>query len=203
MLAISAFAFELELLVGEQGVKFSNINLFLLTSGEMPFTRSTLTRNKVALAVFGHAHFTFDHVAGVQVETAHLAGRQVDVVRAGQEAGVERAPKPKPSGNTSSTPSPKTCSPALARFFMIANINSCLRMRATFSISKASAISTNLEMCSAFSSEGAWIGTLDESCIKATRGCCWLQKAYRGQKRWEGGLWCLADSPPNNVALFG
>ena len=30
-----------------------------------------------------------------------------------------------------STPSPNTCSPALERFFMIANISSCLRMRAT------------------------------------------------------------------------
>ena len=33
-----------------------------------------LGQGKVALAILGDAHFTFDHVAGVQVETAHLAG---------------------------------------------------------------------------------------------------------------------------------
>ncbi|MPM89685.1 hypothetical protein SDC9_136797 [bioreactor metagenome] len=52
-----------------------------------------LGQGKVALAVLGRAHFAFDHVAGVQVETAHLAGRDVDVVRAGGEAGVGAAQK--------------------------------------------------------------------------------------------------------------
>src|SRR3990167_8573774 len=35
--------------------------------------------------------FTFDHVAGVQVETTHLAGTDVDIVRAGGEARVGAA----------------------------------------------------------------------------------------------------------------
>jgi hypothetical protein len=52
-----------------------------------------LGQREVALAVLGRAHFAFDHVAGVQVEAAHLARRDVDVVRAGREAGVRAAQK--------------------------------------------------------------------------------------------------------------
>jgi hypothetical protein len=48
-------------------------------------------KGKVALAVLGCAHFTFDHVAGVQVEAPHLAGRDVDVVGAGGVAGIRAA----------------------------------------------------------------------------------------------------------------
>ncbi|KAG1083644.1 hypothetical protein G6F40_014703 [Rhizopus arrhizus] len=46
---------------------------------------------EVALAVFRRADFTFDRVAGVQVETADLRRRNVDVVRAGQIRGLGRA----------------------------------------------------------------------------------------------------------------
>jgi hypothetical protein len=57
-----------------------------------------LRQCKVALAVFGDANFTFDHVAGVQVEAAHLAGADVDVVRAGGVAGVGAAQEAKAVG---------------------------------------------------------------------------------------------------------
>src|SRR5574343_2075919 len=74
---------------------------------------------------------------------------------------------PNPSGSTSSTPSANTCSPALARFLMMANISSCLRMRPVFSISRASACLRSSDTCSALSSfrcmgwtcgDAAWLG---------------------------------------------
>ncbi|CFU80488.1 Uncharacterised protein [Bordetella pertussis] len=70
-------------------------------------------------------------------------------VLARYEVSGERR-NPKPSGRTSSTPSPKICSPCLARRFMMANINSCLRRRLAFSISRPAAISSNCDTCSAF-----------------------------------------------------
>src|SRR6185295_17415130 len=51
--------------------------------------------------------------------------------------------KPKPSGSTSSVPSPKIASPFLARFFSSAKISSCLRRRFAPSISLVMAISTS------------------------------------------------------------
>ena len=65
-------------------------------------------------------------------------------------SGLRR--KPKPSGRISSTPSANTCSPALARFLMMANINSCLRIRPVFSISSSSACFRTSDTCSALSS---------------------------------------------------
>ncbi|MNI67026.1 hypothetical protein D3C73_1226280 [compost metagenome] len=50
-----------------------------------------LDQRKVAFAILRRAHFTFDGIAGVQVETADLRGRDVDVVRAGQIRGLGRA----------------------------------------------------------------------------------------------------------------
>ena len=57
-----------------------------------------LGQGKVALAVFGNAHFAFDHVARVQIEAAHLARADVDVIGAGGVAGVRAAQKAKSIG---------------------------------------------------------------------------------------------------------
>src|SRR5687768_5165117 len=65
-------------------------------------------------------------------------------------SGLRR--KPKPSGRISSTPSANTCSPARARFLMMANISSCLRMRPVFSISSSSACFRTSDTWSALSS---------------------------------------------------
>ena len=54
-----------------------------------------LVQRKVALTIFGRAYFPFDHVAGVQVEAAHLARTDVDVVGAGGVAGVRAAQEAK------------------------------------------------------------------------------------------------------------
>src|SRR5262245_35593462 len=69
--------------------------------------------------------------------------------------------KPKPSGSTSSVPSPKIDSPFLARFFRRAKISSCLRMRLAPSISFDVAISSNWLTCCVFSSD---------KCIKGPTG---------------------------------
>ncbi len=44
-------------------------------------------QRKVTFTVFGGAYFTFDAVTRVQVKAANLAGRNVNVVRAGQVRG--------------------------------------------------------------------------------------------------------------------
>src|SRR5690606_26102235 len=72
-------------------------------------------------------------------------------VLARYEVSGERR-KPKPSGRTSSTPSPKICSPCLARRFLMANMSSCSRRRLAWSMSRLDAISSNCETCSALSS---------------------------------------------------
>src|SRR5690606_30365338 len=87
--------------------------------------------------------------------------------------------KPKPSGSTSSTPSPKICSPCLARFFMMANMISCLRRRLALSMSRLAAISSNCDTCSAFSSV---------RCMREKKGirAKWVadSRRARAQGRW-------------------
>ena len=39
---------------------------------------------KIAFVVFRYANGAFDGIAGVEVETADLVGRDIDVVRAGE-----------------------------------------------------------------------------------------------------------------------
>src|SRR5467141_628805 len=73
-------------------------------------------------------------------------------VLARYEVSGERR-KPKPSGRTSSVPSPKIDSPFLAVFFSMAKIRSCLRIRLAPSMPFATAISTSWVTWCCFSSE--------------------------------------------------
>src|SRR5216683_2782955 len=73
-------------------------------------------------------------------------------VLARYEVSGERR-KPKPSGRTSSVPSPKIDSPFFAVFFSMAKIRSCLRIRLAPSMPFATAISTSWVTWCCFSSE--------------------------------------------------
>ena len=84
-------ALEPELLLGEQRRQVLEHDLVLALLGRQAVDLVDLDQREVALAVLGHPHFAFDHVAGVQVEAADLAGREVDVVGAGHVAGFGRA----------------------------------------------------------------------------------------------------------------
>ena len=82
----------------------------------------------------------------------NITARVIDIIAPlgrGQRALIVAQPK---SGKISSTPSANTCSPALARFLMMANISSCLRMRPVFSISSVSACFRSSDTWSALSS---------------------------------------------------
>ena len=57
-----------------------------------------LVQCKVALAFFRNAHFAFDHVASVQIEAAHLAGGDVNIVGTGGVIGFWVAQKAKAIG---------------------------------------------------------------------------------------------------------
>src|SRR5438309_1005954 len=73
-------------------------------------------------------------------------------VLARYEVSGERR-KPKPSGSTSSVPSPKIDSPFFAVFFSMAKIRSCLRIRLAPSMPFATAISTSWVTWCCFSSD--------------------------------------------------
>ena len=86
-------ALELHLFLGEQRRQVLEHHLVLVRFRRVAVDLVQLGQGKVALTILGRAHFTFDHVAGVQVEAAHLAGGDVDVVGACGEAGVGAAQK--------------------------------------------------------------------------------------------------------------
>jgi hypothetical protein len=67
-------ALQLHLLLGEQRREVLEHHLVLVLLGRAAVDLVELGQRKVALAVLGCAHLAFDHVAGVQVEAAHLAG---------------------------------------------------------------------------------------------------------------------------------
>jgi hypothetical protein len=76
---------------GNSGVRFSNRTLPLGGFERLAVERVEHVKRDVALAVLRAADAAGDFVAGAQVEAADLAGRDVDVVRAGQVAGVGAA----------------------------------------------------------------------------------------------------------------
>jgi len=82
------FALKLHLFAREQRGQVFKHDLVLVVLRQVVVDLVELGQCKVALAVFGDAHFAFNHVAGVQVEAAHLAGADVDVVCRGGVAGV-------------------------------------------------------------------------------------------------------------------
>ena len=80
--------FELHVLAWEQGGQVFKHHLVFVVLRQVVVDFVELGQCKVALAVFGDANFAFDHVARMQVETAHLAWADVNVVRAGGVTGV-------------------------------------------------------------------------------------------------------------------
>ncbi len=78
-------------LIGEQRGKVFEQDLVLGVFRLVEVDRINLQQGKVALAVFWRANLAGNGITGTQVETADLAGRDVDVVRAGQIGRVSRA----------------------------------------------------------------------------------------------------------------
>src|SRR5574340_720552 len=97
-------------------------------------------------------------------------------VPARYEVSGERR-KPKPSGSTSSVPSPKMLSPFLARFLSRAKISSCLRRRLAPSISLAMAISRSWV---------TWRGLSSDRCM-AEDGAT-AERGVGGRKELETGV---------------
>src|SRR5471030_1697020 len=96
-------------------------------------------------------------------------------VPARYEVSGERR-KPKPSGSTSSVPSPKIASPFFARFFKSAKISSCLRRRLAPSISFVIDIST---------SSVTWRFFRSDRCIKY-RYSEGVAREKKLRENWEG-----------------
>ena len=86
------------MLFGKQRRQVLEHDLVLVIFGQVVVDLVKLGQGKVALAVFGNAHFAFDHVARVKVKAAHLAGADVDVVGAGRVARIGAAQKAKTVG---------------------------------------------------------------------------------------------------------
>ena len=170
-------ALELERLVGVQRRQVLEQDLVLGVLGRLAVDLVDLDQREVALAVLRRADLAFDGVAGVQVEAADLrrARRRCRRCRRGSEVSGERR-KPKPSGSTSSVPSPKMLSPFFAWFFSSAKIRSCLRMRLAPSISFVLAMSRSSVTCLVLSSE---------SCM----GVGDVRKGRRAARSPRRGLW--------------
>ncbi|MNT14986.1 hypothetical protein D3C72_1500160 [compost metagenome] len=86
-------ALQSHLFLGEQGRQVFEHHLVLVLLGGQAVDLVELGQCKVALAILGRTHFTFNHVTRVQVEAPDLAGGDVDIVGAGSEARVEAAQK--------------------------------------------------------------------------------------------------------------
>ena len=80
--------FELHVLAWKQGGQVFKHDLVFVVLRQVVVDFVELGKRKVALAVFGDANFAFDHVTRMQVEAAHLAWADVDIVGAGGVAGV-------------------------------------------------------------------------------------------------------------------
>jgi hypothetical protein len=129
---------------GNSGVRFSNSTLLRRILGRSKLISLDLQQREVALAVLRRADLAGDGVAGAQVEAADLAGRDVDVVGAGQVGAVRRAQEAEAvlqdfehavAGDV-----PRRSSRGA---FRREKMMSCLRERAMFSMPMASAISTS------------------------------------------------------------
>ncbi len=83
--------FHLQALVGEQRREVLEQDLVLRVLRPIVVDRVDLEQGEVALTFFRRANLADDAVAGAQVETADLAGRYVDVVRAGQVGRIRGA----------------------------------------------------------------------------------------------------------------
>src|SRR5436190_544004 len=106
-------------------------------------------------------------------------------VLARYEVSGERR-KPKPSGSTSSVPSPKIDSPFFAWFFSSAKIRSCFRMRLAFSMPLETAISTSCVTWWDLSSERC-VGIGNAPAGVATGACAsgrWDERVASGWTAW-------------------
>ena len=90
--------FEPHLHLGEQRRQVFEHDLVFVVFRPTTVHLVQLVQGKVALAVFRSAYLAFNHVAGMQVEAAHLARADVDVVRAGGVTGVRASQKAKAVG---------------------------------------------------------------------------------------------------------
>jgi hypothetical protein len=85
------FAFEQHVLGGVQRRQVLEQDLVLGGLGRFAVDLVDLDQGEVTLAFLGRADLAFDGVAGVQVEAAHLARADVDVVGAGEVGLFRRA----------------------------------------------------------------------------------------------------------------
>src|SRR5690606_14733629 len=83
--------FHLQALVGEQRREVLEQDLVLRVLRPIVVDRVDLEQGEVALTFLRRTNLADDAVAGAQVETADLAGRYVDVVRAGQVGRIRGA----------------------------------------------------------------------------------------------------------------
>ena len=88
--------FHHQTLIGEQRRQVLEQDLVLGVFRLVEVDRVNLEQGEVALAVFRRANLAGNGVTGTQVEATNLAGRHIDVIRAGQVGGVGRAQEAEP-----------------------------------------------------------------------------------------------------------
>ncbi len=85
------FTFEQQHLVRVQRRQVFEHDLVLRGFRRLAVDLVHLHQREIALAVFRRAHFTFDRVAGMQIEAADLRRADINIVRARQIRGFRRA----------------------------------------------------------------------------------------------------------------
>ena len=88
-------AFHAHLHFGENGREVFKHHLVLIAFRCAAIHFFELVQGKVTLTVLGGTHFTFNHVARVEIKTADLAGADVNVVGAGGVTGIGAAEETK------------------------------------------------------------------------------------------------------------
>ena len=83
--------FHLQPLIGIERRQVVEVDAVAHGFRRLEIDRVDLQQREIALAVLRRADLAFDRVAGAQAEAAHLAGADIDVVRAGQVVGFRAA----------------------------------------------------------------------------------------------------------------
>ena len=91
-------ALELHLHLGKKGRQILEHHLVFVVLRATTVDLVELVQRKVAFTVLGCAYFAFDHVSGMQIEAADLAGADIDVVGACGVTRVRAAQEPEAVG---------------------------------------------------------------------------------------------------------
>ena len=149
--------------------------------GRLVVDRLDPEQGEVPLVLLGRADLAGDRVAGPQAEPADLAGRDVDVVGAGQVVVVRAAEEPEAVGQDLERPSPNISPFCLTRSLRILKIRSCLRIPVAPATARSLAIWVSFWMLISFSS------VMFSPFLPSLPSAFWSSRTSLATSGWGGG----------------